>query len=141
MGLFKEYKTDSVKESSGIVITFDEAQNADGSIPSFTLSRMGKSNVAFSKALESATRPYRRQMELGLMKNDVAETLFLKVFVETVLRDWENIQSEDGISIAFTPENAISLLTELPDVYERLQTEAKLASNFRSESLIEESKN
>ena len=141
MGLHKQFKTNSTKENEGVEIEFPEAQNDDGSIPVFIISRMGKSNKAYSKALEAATRPYRRQVELGTMKNDVAESLFLGVFVDTVLKGWKDVQDEEGNAIPFSRDSAKALLEELPDVYERLQEEAKISSNFRDSSLETEAKN
>lgn len=140
-GLTKQFKTNSAKESAGVEIEFAEAQNDDGTIPTFTISRMGKSNKAYAKALEAATRPFRRQVELGTLKNEVAEPLFLGVFVDTILKGWKNVQDEKGVEIPFTKENAIRLMNELPDVYERLQEESKIASNFRDNNLQEEAKN
>uniref|UniRef100_A0AAU7YUE3 Virion structural protein n=1 Tax=Stenotrophomonas phage vB_SmaS_QH3 TaxID=3229738 RepID=A0AAU7YUE3_9CAUD len=140
-GLHKQFKTNSAKESEGVEIEFPEAQNDDGTVPTFVISRMGKSNKAYSKALEAATRPYRRQVELGTMKNEVAETLFMGVFVDTILKGWKNVQDENGQPIAFSKDSAIALLGELPDVYERLQEEAKLSANFRDSVLESEAKN
>lgn len=140
-GLFKQYKTDSIKETEGVEIEFPEAQNDDGSVPTFLISRMGKSNRAYSKALEAATRPYRRQVELGTMKNEVAEALFLNVFCDTVLKGWRNVMDEKGKAIGFSKDTAVELMTALPDVYERLQEEAKLAANFRESVLDDEAKN
>lgn len=140
-GLHKQFKTNSAKESEGVEIEFPEAQNDDGSIPTFIISRMGKSNKAYSKSLEAATRPYRRQVELGTMKNEVAEGLFMGVFVDTILRGWKNVQDENGQPIAYSKDAATALLNELPDVYERLQEEAKLSANFRDSALDAEAKN
>jgi len=140
-GLFKQFKTNATKEVEGVEIEFTEATNDDGSIPTFIISRMGKSNKAYAKALEASTRPYRRQVELGTLKNEVAEGLFLNVFVDNVLKGWKNVLDEEGNEIAYSKEAAISLMTALPDVYERLQEEAKLASNFRDFSLEAEAKN
>lgn len=140
-GLHKQFKTNSTKEVEGVRIEFPEAQNDNGTIPTFIISRMGKANPVYSKALEAVTRPYRRQVELGTMKNEVAENLFKKVFVDTVLKGWENVQDESGEALEFTEENALNLIKELPDVYERLQVEAGLASNFRDETLSNEAKN
>lgn len=140
-GLHKQFKTNVSKENDGVEIEFSEAENDDGSVPTFVISRMGKTNKAYSKALEQATRPYRRQAELGTLKNDVAESLFIGVFVDTILRGWYNVQDAEGKDIPFTKQNAIGLLTELPDVYERLQQEAKLSSNFRDTALEAEAKN
>lgn len=141
MGLHKQFKTSSLKENEGVKIEFVEAMNEDNTVPTFIISRMGKSNKIYSKALEAATRPYRRQVELGTMKNEVAENLFMGVFVDTILKGWVNVQDEKGKEIPFSKEAAISLLTELPDVYERLQDEAKLSANFRDDALEGEAKN
>lgn len=140
-GLFKQFKTNASKEVEGVEIEFPEAQNDNGTIPTFIISRMGKANKAYSKALEAATRPYRRQVELGTLKNEIAEGLFMGVFVDTVLKGWKNVQDENGEEITFSKEAATRLLEELPDVYERLQEEAKLAANFRDSGLEAEAKN
>ena len=140
-GLFKQFKTNASKEVEGVEIEFPEAQNDNGTIPTFIISRMGKANKAYSKALEAATRPYRRQVELGTLKNEIAEGLFMGVFVDTVLKGWKNVQDENGEEITFSKEAATRLLEELPDVYERLQEEAKLAANFRDSGLEAEVKN
>ena len=102
---------------------------------------MGKSNKRYSKALEAATRPYRRQIELGTMNNDKAEEIFLGVFVDTVLKGWKNVRDETGADMPFTKQTATKLFKDLPEVYERLQEEAKLSANFREASLEEEAKN
>lgn len=140
-GLHKQYKTNSEKENNGVEIEFPEAENDDKTIPVFIVSRMGKANKAYTKALESATRPYRRQIELNTMKNKVAEDIFLKVFCNHVLLGWKNVQNESGEVIPFSKDAAISLMQELPDVYERLQQEASLSSNFRDSVLEEEAGN
>lgn len=140
-GLFKQFKTNSEKETQGVEISLDEAINDDGTVPTFIISRMGKSNKAYAKALEAATRPYRRQVDLGTLKNEIAENLFMGVFVDVVLKGWKNVVGVNGELLAYSKEAAIVLLTELPDVYERLQEEAKLASNFRDSSMDEEAKN
>jgi hypothetical protein len=141
MGLYSEYQTNAAKETEGVKIKMTEAENADKTIPTFWVSRMGKSNKVYSKALEAATRPYRRQIELGTMQNAIAEEIFLTVFINTLLKGWENVQDEKGNVLEFNKTNAKKVLTDLPDVYDRLQEEAKLAANFRDEALEEEAKN
>lgn len=142
-GLRKQFKTNSAKEVEGVRIELPEATNDDGTVPVFILSRMGKGNKAYSKALEAATRPYRRQVELGTLKNEVAEELFKGVFVNTVLKGWEHVQDDKGEEIAFTRENALALLNEegMEDLYDRLQQEAGLSANFRDTALETESGN
>jgi len=141
MSLYKQFATNTEKEIEGIEVQMTEAENDDGSIPTFVVSRMGKSNKRYSKALEAATRPYRRQIELGTMNNDKAEEIFLGVFVDTVLKGWKNVRDESGADMPFTKQTATKLFKDLPEVYERLQEEAKLSANFREVSLEEEAKN
>ncbi len=141
MSLYKQFATNTEKEIEGIEVQMTEAENDDGSIPTFVVSRMGKANKRYSKALEAATRPYRRQIELGTMNNDKAEEIFLGVFVDTVLKGWKNVRDESGADMPFTKQTATKLFKDLPEVYERLQEEAKLSANFREASLEEEAKN
>ena len=140
-GLHKQFKTNKNKEINGVEIEFTDAPNDDGTFPTFIISRMGKSNKAYSKALEHATRPYRRQIELQVMKEEIAESIFIEVFVNTILHGWFNVYDETGQEIPFNKQTAIALLTELPDVYSRLQEEAKLSANFRDNVLEIEAKN
>lgn len=142
-GLRKHFKTNSAKEVEGVEIEFPEATNNDKTVPVFVLSRMGKANKTYAKALEAKTRPFRRQVELGTMKTEVADELFLNVFVDTILRGWRHVQDDNGAEIPFTRENAIALLTEpgMEDLYERLQTEAGLSANFRDLKLESEAGN
>lgn len=141
MSLYKQFATNTDKEIEGIEVQMTEAENEDGSIPTFVVSRMGKSNKRYSKALEAATRPYRRQIELGTMNNDKAEEIFMGVFVDTVLKGWKNVRDENGAELPFNKQSATKLFNDLPEVYERLQEEAKLSANFRDAALEEEVKN
>lgn len=139
MSLYTQFKTNAAKEVEGVEIQY--GPNEDGTIPTFVISRMGKSNKRYTKALEAATRPYRRQIELGTMNNDTAESLFLGVFVDTVLKGWRNVKDETGNEIPFGKETAIKVLSDLPELYDDLQEKAKSASLFREEALEDEAKN
>lgn len=140
-GLFKQYKTNATAETEGVRIEFPEAVNDDGSVPAFILSRMGRSNKQYAKALEAATRPVRRQLELKTIKEEKSDEILLDVFVNNVLRGWENVYDENGQLMAFSPIAAKHLLTALPDFYERLRIEASEMANFREAAREEEAKN
>jgi len=141
MSLYSQFKMDEKKEIDGVKILFSEAENEDGTIPAFFISRMGKTNKRYSKALDIATRPYRRQLELGTLASDVAESVFMSVFADTVLMGWENVRDAKAKDIVFNAQNSIKLFHDLPDVYERLQEESKIVSNFRSSEMESEAKN
>ena len=140
-GLFKQFKTSADSEVNGIEVKFEEATNDDGTIPTFVIARMGKSNKAYSKALEAKTRPVRRLIELGTLPNEKAEDIFKDVFVDNVLKGWSNVYDEAGEAIPYTRENALMLMEALPDVYDRLTSEAGLAANFLEAAREKEAKN
>jgi len=146
MSLSKQFKTDVENEVRGVEFQFGE--NEDKSIPSFNLSRMGKSNKRYTKMLDLKTKPHRRQMELGTMPPELAESIFMEIFAKTIMNGWSNIclsdvtGNEDDTGFApFTPENAMSLFANLPELYDDLQEKAKSAANYREESLEQEAKN
>lgn len=146
MSLSKQFATDSAKEVEGVVIQF--GANEDGSIPGFHISRMSRANSRYTKSLEVATRPYRRQIDLGTLANDVAERVFLGVFVDSVLKGWENVKLSDVTGNAndkgfaeFNRENAVALFERLPELYDDLQNQAKSAAMFKDEEQETEAKN
>lgn len=146
MSLTKQFKTNQSKEVSGV--TIDYGTNADGSTIQFILSRMSRSNVAYTKCLELATRPYRRQIEMKTLDDATATKVFIDVFVKTILKGWNNVllsdvtgNSDDEGFAPFNESNAIQLMNNLPDLYDDLQEQAKSAQLFKDESLEIEAKN
>jgi hypothetical protein len=139
MSLYKEFETNQAAEVEGKFVEY--GANDDGSIPAFKLARMSKVNKRYTKALERATRPHRRAIEMETMNNELAERLFREVFVDTVLLDWRNVQDREGKKLAFNRENALKLLTDLPELYDDLQEKAKKASLFRDDASEKEAGN
>ncbi len=139
MSLHKQFATNHAKEVDGTWI--DYGPNEDGTVPGFKLARMGKANKRYTKALDQATRPHRRAIELKALSEELSEKLLLDVFVVTVLLDWRNVQDKDGKPIAFNADNAKALFKELPELYEDLQDNAKQSALFRDEAVEEEVKN
>jgi len=146
MSLRSQFGTNTAKETEGVVIQFGE--NDDKTIPGFHISRMSRANVRYTKAMEVATRPYKRQIELGTLPNDTSERIFLDVFVRTVLRGWENVLLSDVTGnvkdtgfATFSEDNARKLFSNLPELFEDLQQQAKSASLFKEEEMEADSKN
>ncbi|HCH9056090.1 TPA: hypothetical protein NNT21_004506, partial [Salmonella enterica] len=65
MSLSAQFKTDTAKEAEGVAIEY--GANADGTNPTFWISRMSKANVFYTKTLDQKTRKYRKAMELGTL--------------------------------------------------------------------------
>lgn len=141
MSLYKQYKTDETKTTEGVAIKLFEAENENGTIPTFYLARMASTNKAYQKAMEAKTRPYRRQIELNTMSEETAIKINIDVFCDTILKGWENVSDEAGNALPFNKQNAVKLMTDLPDVLDRLTVEAKNIENFRASSLEDEAKN
>jgi len=146
VSLSSQFATDKQAEVDGVWVEY--GANKDGSVPGFKISRMSKANKKYTKALERATRPHRRAIELETMNNDLAERLFMEVFVDTVLLDWRNVSLSDvsGEKKAegyadYSKANALSLFERLNELYDDLQEKAKKASLFRDETLEGEAGN
>lgn len=139
MSLYNQFETNKDAEVEGVWVEY--GANEDGSIPKFKISRMSKANKKYTKALERATRPHRRSIELETMNNDLAERLLMEVFIDTVLLEWQNIKQRDGVELDLTKKNAMKLFEDLPELYDDLQEKAKKASLFRDETLEEEAGN
>jgi len=139
MSLYKNYATDSVKEQTGVPITFEP--NDDGTIPTFICSRIGESNKEYTKALRHATKPYERQIALKTLPQEKDAEIYLNVFVDTILKGWSNVRDETNVDMPFNKANAKKLLTDLPDLYTELKNQAGEAALFHKYGLEDEAKN
>lgn len=139
MSLFKQFKTDPDLETKGIFINFGETK--DGRIINFRLARAGGSNKAYEKAMELATKPIRRQLMNDTVDNAQLLRITRKVFAETVVLGWENVEDEDDKPIPFSKENCLKLFEELPDLFLDVQEQARKAVLYRSVNLQADSGN
>jgi len=139
MSIFKQFGTDKKLEQEGVLVEYPA--NEDGSIPSFRLARMCRSNKRYTRAVELATRPHKQALKHETLKPEIAEEVFLDVFVGTILLSWDNIQDKNGKAVIFNKENAKDLLKKLPDLYDDLQEKAKDISLFLEAEMEQEEKN
>lgn len=146
MSLSKQFHTNPEAEQEGAWV--DYGPNSDKTVPGFKLSRMAKSNKRYAKTIDRVTKPHRRSIELETMDDELAESMFAEVFVDTILLDWRNIPLSDVTGndkdkgfAEFNRDNALALLKRLPELYEDLQDKAKKASLFREDALEREAKN
>lgn len=138
MNLYQQFKTDSNVEKKGITIRYGN----DGDKPiEFVIARAGGANTAYNKVLEAKLKPYRRQIQNETMDTDTMVALIRDVYATTVVIGWNNVRDADGNELPFTRENCIKLFTDLPELFEDIQTQANRAALFREEVLEIESKN
>lgn len=136
MSLYKLFKTDQNLETDGIFIEY--GTNSEGKPIRVKIARAGGSNKAFSKALEKATRPYRKAIQSGLLDNGTADRLYKDVFADTVILGWENVEGPDGKPLPFNRENVLKLFEDLPDLFTDLREQASNVALFREEVLEED---
>lgn len=146
MSLSSQFKTDKKAEIDGIKVEY--AANEDGSIPTFYIRRMSRSNLKYTKSLEARTRPFRRLIENDQLDPKLAEKINIDIFLDSVLVHFENVPASDVTGkkdetgfASYTKENARLLFENLPDLYDDLQTKAQKASMFKEGVLEDEAEN
>jgi hypothetical protein len=134
MGTYSSYQTDKNLERTGIELNL-------GSSGTFVLARAGGANRAYTTRLEKLTKPHRRAIQTGSIDSDLADTLVAQAYAECVLLNWWGVTGPDGQPLEFSPQNAIQLFKDLPDLFTMIQQTAGDASLFRAEIREEDSKN
>lgn len=131
--LYKMFETDKNLETEGIWYSFDKDTK-------FLLARAGGSNIRFAKILENKTRPYRRQIDNGTIDTEFGNSLLIEAFAEAVILGWTGVKAKgkNGKEMKYSVENAVKLLTDLPDLFAELREEAARAANFRNEEIEED---
>jgi hypothetical protein len=133
--LYDLFKTDDKAETQdGIVLDY-------GAAGQIRIVRAGGGNKRFSQALNAKLRPYQRQIANDTMDEAVAARLMAEVYAETVIIGWDGVTGPDGQPLAFCKANVVQLLTDLPDLFRDIQTQAVTAANFRAAELEEMGKN
>lgn len=138
-------KTNESKEKQGVWI---EHPDMDAR---FLLRRAGGANTAFENAQLQATRPWfalldnnKKSPDVKIVEKIAEETA--KVYSEHIVVGWEGsdiCDSETGEPLAYSKEDALKILRDLPNIFKWVRQHAMDESNFR-DSLLDletESKN
>jgi hypothetical protein len=135
--MYEMFATDEDAESAGIYIDYGDFR--------VKLARAGGRNRDFARVLNLKTKPYKRAIQTETMDNKVAERIMLEVYAETVIRGWETqvdgewvsgLTNKEGELIPFNQENVRKALTDLPDLFADLQSQAQDATLYR-ETILE----
>lgn len=146
MSLRKSYSVDESKVENGVA--FELPMNDDGTTPTLFVSRMSTSNQKYRKIAEKEMRPFRRQIELGTMDGDKMMPVTIRIFCKALMTGWSNILLSDVTGVEtdegyaeFTVDNAITLFTALPELFEEVAGFAGNMANFRADELDAAAKN
>lgn len=127
------FKTSEKMETEGIILDYGSFQ--------IKVARAGGSNVAFAKTIERLTKPYKFALENGTMDHKLQMKLLARAFAESVILGWEGIVDESGKPLEYSPDNAEKLLTDLPDLFQDIQSQTMKASLFKQALLDRAAKN
>jgi len=139
MSIYKQFATSENAEVTGVRVECEA--NADGSIPTFILARMGGANKQYTAELTRATAAHANAIRMNLLSEATARTISLSVFCKTVLRGWENVCNQDGETIPHSVDAAVSLMTQLPALYDLLVATASNIATFKQDALEHQAKN
>jgi hypothetical protein len=138
------FKTDKGMESDkGITLDYGDFK--------IQIARAGGANKKFSRLLTSRMKPYKRQMDTDTMDESVATKIMVESYTDAVILGWasknedgkfvEGIHNQDGDIVDYNRENVIETLTNLPDLFRDIQSQADKISNFRIEEIEDIVKN
>lgn len=128
--LYAKYGSDRNKEQKGVPFYIDEETNTY-----ITVARWTVRNVEHTKA----------QAELSLRMADASEAdredASMEIFVRHLITGWNNITDKDGNDLEFTPDNAVALIRDLPDLGNILLNFALKRENYGLDSVEKATKN
>lgn len=140
MNLYEQFHTDKKLEKEGILLQYGE--NSKGQPVCLRIARAGGANERFSKRLDVASKPYRRQIQTETIDTGTVTRMMRQVYAETVVLDWENVElavkDADGNPTGeFTPAeysvaNCLQLFDDLPDLWLDVQDQAGRAALYRA---------
>ncbi len=123
MSLYKKFNTDNKSETEGIELDF-----GDGVM--FKVARAGKSNPGFAKASRKRTKPFLFAIKAGTLGDDMAQSILINVFADSVVKGWEGVTDKDGKTLKFSHENVVKLFNDLPDLFEQIKEYAEDRESF-----------
>jgi len=105
MDIKKAFATDKEKEKNGVWL--DVGPNCKTLI-----ARVGNPN--YLREFKRLTKVHTQSIRRGIMEEEVADAILIKVMAKTILLDWEGME-EDGEPIPYSVDAAIRLLTMYKD--------------------------
>jgi len=120
----KLFGTDAKKEQEG-VWRDDIAEDIK-----IKIARIGNPN--YQKKFQTLSKPHRRAIRRGTLSDDVAEKLLIQCLAETIVLDWKNIEV-NGKPFPYSVENAIKLLTDLPELRNTINDIANELEGYQAE--------
>jgi hypothetical protein len=120
--------TDLEKEQSGVWVKYRNTE------VQFKIARAGSEE--FQAACRKARLAHKIQAEDAEISEDENRAIIAPVLAKHILKDWKNIEDDDGTPIPFTEQRAAEMLAqpEFKDVVAAIMLESASADNFRKKA-------
>jgi hypothetical protein len=124
MSIESIFGTDEALERDGVWINFGEGAGK------FLIAAAAPTNLKFARVAERLLKPYRRQIEVGALGNDVARKVSAQIYAEAIVLGWEGVTFK-GEDFPYNRANAEELLTAMPRLMTALQKLAEDTATFQ----------
>jgi hypothetical protein len=124
MSLYSQFSTDKDAERDGVWLDYGPGGR-------IKIARAGGSNVRYQKRLQAFSKQYRRQIDLEILEDEVAERELADIYASTILLAFEDVKDRDGQEIPFSRESARKILLDLPDLFADIRAQATNLALFR----------
>lgn len=131
-GIYALFTTDKDLEKEGFALEYGTA--------TFIIARAGGANKKYQSLMERKMRPYRSAINAGTMDESTAEKLLAEAYADAVILAWDGVTDAEGEELAFTRENVVQVLLDLPDLFRDIQEQSQRVANFIKESVEEDAK-
>jgi hypothetical protein len=137
---YKLFETNKDFEKSGITLDYGDFW--------IKIARAGGANKKYEKVLQAKLRPFQAQLRTNTLDNAVAERLYREIYASAVILGWGSkefgegkLVGKDNDPLEFNIDNAIALLSDLPDLFNDIKEQSEKVALFRNEELREDAKN
>lgn len=138
--IFDMFETDANLEKDGVRIEY--GINSRGEAMQVTIARAGGANVAFQKAYERITKPYRHQLQLGKLPKELNDRLNRELYAEAVVRSMSGFEERDGTPIdTSTKEGVVRMFERLPNLFSDIINQSQAMETFRAAQMEAEAGN
>jgi hypothetical protein len=118
------YGVDREAEAKGTVVEIDDMV--------FIVRSATAANRGYRYALAVNAAKHRPALSAGgAAAFDVHESILIESFADCVLLGWSNVDGPDGQPLPFTRENAVQLMEDCPELWDRLRDVALDIDRFR----------
>lgn len=161
MSMYKQFKTDTNLEKTGVDIDYGDFKVKIG--------RAGGGNKRFARIMEEKMKPVRRALQTETLENARAEALLRESYAEGVVLEWavlvvaddkgkpldppqlasayreehghdapntvfiKGIEGPEGDILPFTVENVVATFKALPDLFADIREQAGKVGLFREQ--------